>query len=285
MPNIDAFPRCRVRAPWPLTLLLLAVCSHPAAAMNDDDPDITFAADISHFDYREFDRDGHELNHESGPLPGLRLTADAGKGQVFARLGASVHSGTVDYDGETQAGNPVTTRTDTRLVTLAVEAGRWFGEPGHGWAGFLRLARRMWDRDIRSSRRARGLYEEYRWSEAGVGVRRVWPSSTRSRWRHSASATLLTTFDGTVYVRLTDVDPSWDNDVLDLGDEPGVRVRYTATRDFGEQTWRIEPYFEYWEFGRSDTHDVTANGADTGYNVSEPRSESWRLGVAVGLVF
>jgi hypothetical protein len=273
-----------------LALLALAGAAGPVDAVraaDDDAVEITAAADVLLFGYREFSEQGRELNREDGILPGVRLSARSSRDRVFVRLDASLHDGTVDYDGETQTGAPVETDTGTRLFSFSAEAGRWVGARPGRWGAYLRVARRLWERDIQSTGSVQGLYEEYRWSEVGAGLRHVWPASEQGRWTHELSAMAFAVVDGDIFVELSGVEGrNWDDTSLELGDESGYRLRYTASRELASgRLLRIEPYYAYWEFGRSNTRTITANGSATSLTVTEPRSESRRIGVSVGLVF
>jgi len=66
----------------------------------------------------------------------------------------------------------------------------------------------------------------------------------------------------------------------------GLRLQYAAHRPLAAgRELRLGLYYAYWGFGRSNTERVTSDGAPTGFTVTEPRSESQRLGVNVGLAF
>lgn len=239
------------------------------------------AADLTGFHYEEFlEGETAVFNREQGVIPGARLSLQGDEDGAFLRIDATYHAGTVDYWSPANGDST----TDTGFLTLAAEGGMWFDHLEQ-WGGYLRLARRIWDRDIRGTANASGIHERYRWSEVGLGLRRAW-SLPDGNWRHELSATLFAVTDGSISVGLSGVEGrDWDDETLDLGDEGGLRLRYTATRQWGSRTVRVEPYYEYWEFGRSDRAPVTSDGAPTGLTVYEPRSESQRLGVAVGLVF
>ncbi len=258
-----------------------------AASETTDTVDIAIAAEVIDFGYREFDRGGRELNREDGLLPGLRLTARAAQGRAFARIDASYHGGTVDYDGETQSGTPTRTETGTRLFSVGAEAGVWLGQRPGKWGGFVHLARRLWERDIYSTGNVQGIYEEYRWSEFGLGLRHVWSRAGKASWGHEISVMAYRVTDGDIFVELSGLSgPDWDDTTLSLGNENGLRLRYTATRRLGDgKLLRIEPYYAEWAFGRSNTETVTSDGQPTGFSVTEPRSESRRIGVTLALVF
>jgi hypothetical protein len=259
-----------------------------AAGVGAGTTEFSVGADLLGFHYRERGRDGAELNEETGLLPGLRLTARGGGERVIWRADLALHDGRVDYDGETQAGAPFDSETEARLVTVSGElGGRWSGDSAGHWASFLRLAARQWDRDIQGRNGVQGLFETYRWLEVGGGVRRSWSGTGDAPWRHEAAALVFAVADGEIDVALSELDGSdLDDTTLDLGSDVGLRLRYRASRPIGggRRLW-IEPRYEYWEFGRSNTRAVTSNGAPVGLLVTEPASESQRIGIAIGLTF
>lgn len=241
--------------------------------------DFFFGGDLTAFHYEEFTDSDELFNREEGPVPGVRLSLQGDDGELFTRIDLSYHSGEVDYWSPASGDST----TGTRFLTLAVEAGGWLEEERRVGA-FVRVARRFWDRDIYGTENAAGLYEEYRWSEIGVGLRRQWRVGV---WTHEVAGTVYAVTEGRMFVKLSGVPGrSWDDETLDLGDESGIRLRYTFTRHLADgKTLRIEPYYEYWEFGRSNKARVTSDGAPTNLVVWEPRSESQRVGVAVGFLF
>jgi hypothetical protein len=272
-----------------------ALVAAPALGALDDGPGAArrgpfawgIAAESVYFDYREFDRNGDELNHESGALPGLRLWGWGERGAVLSHFEVGLHGGSVDYDGETQSGRPVQTTTETGLLAFDADIGRWADPARRAWIGFFHLGRRLWARDIQSGDGAQGLYEEYRWSEVGVGLRRVGSPAAAGGWRHQASANVFAVVDGSIFVELSGIEGrDWDDTTLELGRAMGLRLQYAAHRPLAAgRELRLGLYYAYWGFGRSNTERVTSDGAATGFTVTEPRSESQRLGVNVGLAF
>lgn len=243
--------------------------------------------DLVHFDYREFDRDDRELNAEDGFVPGIRLHTVGQLGATRVRIEASLHDGSVRYDGETQRGAPLRTGTEARFLGLSGRLGWRLGAiPGH-WHGFVHAARREWRRDIQDSGDVQGLNERYRWSELGAGLRYGPQSAATGRWQHAAEATLFAVVDASVRVELAQLDGrDWDDITLDLGDAAGVRLRYRASRSLGgNRRLYIEPYAGYWEFDRSPTRRIQSDGRPTGARIAEPSSRSRRLGLQIALSF
>ncbi len=250
-----------------------------ASAQPHSTTELFVAADVTGFHYEEF-VEGEVFNREKGVLPGLRISLRGDDDPVFTRIDASFHTGEVDYWSPANGDST----TGTQFLTGSIEAGGWL-DSQRQWGGFLRLARRVWGRDIHGTDNASGLYEEYRWSEVGIGAVRRW-SGPHHNWTHSFSATAYAVTGGSMFVELSGVSgANWDDETLDLGDSSGLRVRYTATHDRGSYSVLIEPYYEYWEFGRSNEKPITSDGTPTGLVVHEPRSESQRAGVALGMGF
>ncbi len=253
-----------------------------AVTAGDTELHWTLAADLQQFNYREFDLDDRELNHEFGPLAGVRASLNADGERLFARIDASAHDGTVTYDGETQAGRPVISETQTLLRTVSAEPGYWINPEVRQWGLFLRLAHHRWERDIQPTGNVQGIFEVYRWKEIGAGVRHVWRRPQDQRWGHQISAAGFGVLNGDVLVELSALQGSNLRDTrLRLGDNAGARLRYTATRELDNGlALRIEPSAAVWGFGRSNTELA---GGDLA--VTEPRSQSWRLGLSLGLRF
>lgn len=273
----------RAGAKFALTAIALLALAPNAPADNA----FGIGPDLLYFDYREFDRDDNRLNEEQGVLPGIRLHTRAHIGTLFTGFEASIHGGDVDYTGQTQAGAPLHTHTATRLITLAGHLGtRLDALPGR-WHGFVHAARRYWNRDIQGTGDVQGLFERYRWTEAGAGLRHAWPAGTRGDWHHSVELGAFAVIDGSVRVELSNLEGrDWDDITLALGDATGLRLRYRATHPLGHgRTLHIEPYLAFWSFGRSPTRPIHANGEPTGSRIAEPRSESRRFGLSALYTF
>lgn len=59
------------------------------------------------------------LNQETGWLPGLSLEINKALGSFRLGLDAGVYSGSVDYDGQTQGGADLQTRTEQDIYRVA----------------------------------------------------------------------------------------------------------------------------------------------------------------------
>lgn len=241
------------------------------------------------FSYDEYDVDGRFLDGEQGIVPGLAAALEWDTGAWVLRVTGSMHSGTVDYTGETQSsdptldGLPVTSQTGTLFLAGSVSLGQWI-DSGRLWFGYFGLAGRYWERDIQDTTvvstvgvvtPVSGLYEEYYWQEGFAGVRRVLSRSDASEW--SLDARLFRTIAATMRV-------NWkgDNVTLDLGEDWGWRLaaplRFTIDRD---AYFAVEPWIEGFEFGRSPA----ALAPSSGDLILEPASETLNFGVEARLGF
>lgn len=269
-------------------IIMLPLLSSPAPARADDGLRWGLSAELMRFNYREFDLSEHELDRETGFLPGFKAHLEMEHDDWFGRVGAGLHKGEIDYDGETQNGQPAETRTQTRLLDLTLNLGYWLvrGSPAD-WAGYLHFSQRQWDRDILSTKQAQGIYEQYSWNEVGTGVRYAWARPDTSIRGHELALEVFRIVNGDIFVELSGLAGGSLPDVtLDLGDNSGTRLRYTLTQQLenGNRV-RIQPWFAYWEFGRSNTAVISNRDDTLRLEIVEPRSESWRLGVEVGLEF
>jgi hypothetical protein len=277
--------------PSPVRAALLALSlfwlDAPAALADNDKAQWGLSIDVTRVNYREFSEQGRELNQETGVLPGLSLWHEGSRDSWFWRLSAGFHLGKVTYDGETQGGTPLKSDTDTGFIALSGRLGHWLGTPGTGTGLYLHLARQQWDRDILSTDISQGIYEQYRWTELGAGIKHVFAKPGSTHWGHALSVTGFATTQGDIFVQLSGLrGADFDDETLQLGDSTGGRITYTFSRVSNTgQTVRISPWLAWWEFARSNSREVTENGNSTGIFVTEPRSETLRFGVSVGLNF
>lgn len=261
-----------------LTLLL------PTMGWGSDGEPFSFTGEaafsLMHFDYREYrDNNGSLLDRENGYLPGVSfsLARPVNSWEVIGRF--SYYGGTIDYSGETQAGTPVQTSTSEKLTDLSLQLGK---DVAFSDSALIKLyggiGHRQWRRDIHSAATVAGLLENYRWSYAFLGV--LAPLAQKDSFALALDVRLTHTINPIIHV---DFGGVYDSSKLSLGEKSGFRISLPATlpQTNGLQ-FRIEPFWEEWRFGRSNTESITRNGIGIG-TVFEPRSESRAYGVNVGL--
>lgn len=236
------------------------------------------------FTYKEFGDDGALLDREDGALPGIAARFARRRGSWALAGGAGVHAGDVAYDGQTNTGVPITTRSGAEITDLYLRT-ELRSPFSRSWdsAFYFGVGYSRWSRDIRPTTTAsgapvQGLFEVYEWWRFLLGAYVTLAGSTHAGWR--VDTQVFRTSNSTVHV---DFRGSFDSATLDLGDAWGGRVALQWFRPLSATTSLVvEPYAATWKHGRSATRPLTQNGATVG-TLNEPRSETRNVGIAVSL--
>ncbi|ROR32607.1 hypothetical protein [Inmirania thermothiophila] len=163
--------------------LAASLLAAPAPAAKPPAGRVSLEAAAGAFVWREEDAHGRRILEERGPVLSLALVHDnLGRGApgLIFHARAALWGGEVDYDGETQDGTPLVTRTGYRGWEVAYGIGRR-AAPGPrlrldlmATAGYAGWRRRLGDGVDARGRSAVGYVERYRvpWVRlaAGVGV-------------------------------------------------------------------------------------------------------------------
>lgn len=259
---------------WSFVFCLM-LFSMPASA----ETSLEFGGVAGHFHYEESSSSGDRLNRESGVLPGLygAFVYRLPLGEWF-KVSATRYSGDVRYEGQSQSGVPLRSRSDAAL---------WFADATAGWRGvthshlifvpMVRLGYREWQRDILPTDFTRKLSENYRWFELGVGGSLCYPE--RVGWLDSlcAEGWAIYTFDGSVKVDLTELGAGQPK--LRLGARPGAAIRFLAT--VGSLEFSL--FGQLWKFGSSEPESVDWSSGKL--VIEEPASQSWLAGLSLGFQF
>jgi len=234
--------------------------------------DWRLAVDMKSFDYREF-HNGQLLDLESGWLPGLAGALDWRQGKWSLTPEVAWHSGQVDYDGQTQTGIPHDTDTDTELLRYGLTAGYLLPATRWHWRLTAAFQRMQWQRDIRPNNGVSGLKEDYRWNEGSLGLQFALPNRSQEPWQLHLQYLLIDSPQLEVKS-----DSEFDPVTFALGERHGWRVSFTVPLTAGGR-WSLQPYWERWRFGQSDSLSLTRNGQDTSWLAMEPESlsEHWGL--------
>lgn len=233
---------------------------------------------IMAFDFKEY-AGGERLVREHGTLYGLAGGVRGGGHSLLMEAEFSWFGNDVTYDGQTQAGAPLRTRTDEQIVDGLGRIGwRFRRQQRLQYQLFGGLGYRHWNRDIQSTSAADGVRETYTWWYATLGGRGLYQEDARTSW--VAEAQLLRPLDPRLDVEFK----GGPDDVrLDLGSEPGVRLSL-AWRHRPASGWQVEilPFYTAWDIGRSKDQALKQNGVVVG-RVFEPRSETRDYGVLASL--
>lgn len=240
--------------------------------------EVEFGAQWLQFDYREESDAGSILNEESGDIPGVYLAWRNQIDRLWLELEGHYAKGSVDYEGGTQSGRPLSTETDQRLVQYRLRAGGSLPINNLDVAPYGMVAHQRWDRFIKPTSSTLGLREDYRWWEAGAGVRACGTAWQERIGALCLSAEAFRTFNGGIEVHLESVQLGRPR--LELGEGNGYRL---------ELDWSPAPvpavnlslFYEQWHHGESNTVSVQRGG--TIFLISEPQSDTARLGARVAL--
>lgn len=241
---------------------------------------IEIGASWSYVEYQEQGDSGQTLNEESGDIPGLYLAWTPAFGpHAWGRLEAGYASHNITYDGQTQAGVPLTTTTHARLIHYDGRIGGQWQQGPVVLRPYLFARYQRWDRAIQPTGTSLGLTEYYRWWEAGAGLEgcgngMVWASEL------CLDLGLFRTIDGEVEVALGN-DPA-DYPVLQPGDSTGYRAQLRWSPP-GLSQLVVSVYHEAWDFKRSPSETVNLGFAQL--RIREPASDTRRQGVRVALRF
>lgn len=263
--------------------MMCVLSMHWSAAAGKDTLHNEFVGGISvsNFDFREFDAQGDRLLREDGLLVGIAGRWDGIFRHWSFGLAGELSGGEVDYDGQTQAGVPLQTKTDELIFEGQARIG-WIVPLKRGFSTeyFGALGYRGWERDIQATPTSGDVFETYRWFYASAGFDGGYRSSPASIWHLRIE--ILRPLNPEVEIRLG----GFDDVTLDLGRETGWRVGVINRRTLDSKK-HLEFALEYtaWNLGRSSAKPLTRNGMVTGFVVSEPASETRVVALRANFIF
>ena len=236
--------------------------------------DLRLAAELMYFDYEETDVFGRSLNRETGFMPGFTVAASQPYRSIHNTAEFSLYGGDVDYDGETQAGQPHQTTTAETIYRLLYRLS-WSPEDSEG-AFYGKAYWQQWDRDIQPNDGVSGLFERYQWwtVEAGVQV----PFIKDEKHRLLLELGMLTTFNGTIMV---DLDAAgYGSPELDLGNGVGfsgeLKYAFMQTKN---SSFQLGVQLKTWEFGRSNSETLV-----DGRTIYEPDSSTMQTTLSASYI-
>ena len=284
--------RCRAAAGWRIAAaagLAIAFAAPTARAADRWEGFGEVRLGLMHFDYEEREA-GVFLDGEKGWVPSLTGELELHKNQLFGRLMLRVASGTVDYNGQTQSGIPLTTRSDATFLQGEVQLGG-FVDPARRLALFGGLAARRWTREIKDStvvvggvpQPTYGYTEVYGWGELQAGLRWAFLQGPGRSW--DVDARLVRTFNAGISIDLTRFGVQPGNPSLDLGSETGWRVGSTFRHELDRSrlTLVAAVWAEGYAFGKSDPIQVYDPSTGSTGLLHEPDSKTTNFGLELGL--
>lgn len=235
---------------------------------------------VQSFRYQETDAHNNVLDREAGLLPGLVIEAGKHLDRYSGLISASLHKGTIPYDGQTQGGSPLMTETRERIVDVAALIKTGIGPyTDFPWlsAGF---GYREWRRDIQPTNSAAGLFETYRWPYWMIGL--TGDVFQKGLWKAGLDWRLMRPIHPTIELDANDFDPL----TLSLGSTYSFNVGFPIEYRAGtKQTVVIRPYWQSWHLRQGNSKRLYSNGIPTDYSAHEPDSETRILGITATLRF
>lgn len=261
------------------TRFLLVGCALAAAPWTSQAESIPAHTSVQvryeRMEWREFDRNGNKLLKESGPRVGL-LWEHETRGATWpdGLFRALAYLGDVDYDGQTQLGQPIESTTEyhgvqaeaAMLFPVAINALSalvpFAGAGGHSWlrrldntGGFAETGYDEWWVDL--------------YVQAGLGWR-------AHLTRGEAFARLGVRYP--VFTRV-EYDLTLPDGTNDASVEPGAELNLFAECGYRAGGYTLSVYAEDSTYARSDEKTYGA------VNIFQPKSEQQTIGLQFGVVF
>lgn len=251
-------------------------------------------AGLMAFDYVEYDDNNLFLDGESGLIPGVILKLKTNN-RVYYEWEGSLYYNKIEYDGQTQSGIPITTKSDALIVDTHFKIGLNLSPSfERGQKLYAGMGYRYWYRNILPTvidlpgspddgKTVSGILEEYSWYYGLLGY----------EVHFDASKDVKVGFDFRLTKMLNakmDIDflgfRSYDNTSVDLGKKVGVRVAVPVEIKMRRSSLIVAPFYEVIDIGKSNIVALTRNGnlvddnSDGFYDSAlEPRSETRNVGI------
>ncbi|MCO6411811.1 MAG: hypothetical protein J5I92_03620 [Thiogranum sp.] len=237
---------------------------------------------LKHMRFDEFGRQGSRLVREQGLLPGVLLSAGYTAAGWDLTMTGGIYAGEVDYDGQTQSGQPFGTDTDETFYELdALARYRLSHRPAQALSLYLVASAdtRLWRRRIEGTSTVSGIDEDWRWQRLGAGIACDYRTATAGRF--AVQARMLRTLQPQVEVRF---HTGLDDAVLDLQQRYGWRLDASWSGKVAPLTeLTLAGFLEHREFGRSADEILSTDGVAAGI-LYQPETETWEAGITAQLV-
>ncbi len=267
------------------TFYLLALLLSPGLAVAEE----SYSFDLMRFNYSEYDDNGTWLDSEYGVIPGIIIrNREKLSDSHWSEWEGRFHYSLIYYDGQTQSGIPLRTRSDALIMDIAGKYGIDFSNAyGRDMSLYFGLGYRYWLRNIHrgiadDGSATAGIAETYRWLYGLAGYQALFQASKKVkmgfdfRYTRMLSAQMDINFLGY---------GGYDNTMVTLGNRSGARLSIPLQISTRRGHFSITPYYELIDIGRSNNVTITSNGTPvTGCNpdpcqLYEPRSETRNIGI------
>jgi hypothetical protein len=235
---------------------------------------------VESFTWKEFDDSGARLVKESGPLFGIGIaySHEFDDKLIFAPRG-EIFFGSVDYDGQTQTGEPVTSTVGYFGFKLEGDLGRKFKvTQSFSLEPFGGLGLRWWLRDIHDGTTATGgtaygYTEGWTTFYGRLGIRGDVDLSSRTQMFAEAGLKLPLYNENTAYLS----DAGLGSDVTLY---PGKSLSSFAEVGMQINRFKASLFYDGMRFSKSAVVDIGG-----GIGVFQPKSSADIYGVKIGATF
>ncbi len=254
--------------------LLTIVVPFPSACA-----EVSIYSGMERFNWREFDVSGAKLLEESGyrPFVGMKRVAEGDRGPLLDYEGR-IYGNDVNYDGQTQDGVPLNSRTSYFGMTAEIKP-HYRMQPVRLKGSYLDITsalgvdywiRALQDGNDRLGRSVSGYREEYLIMYARLGLERR-PKAPVRDWHAGVGIKYpVYTFEKAYISRA-----GYDRDTV-LRPDPDYSLYANAGYRFSKK-WSFSVYYDSYNFRRSPA--VPAKKGGVQYLVRQPESLQYTLGL------
>jgi len=241
------------------------VCNSAAYAQTT----LNISPGVRHFYYKETTAKGLFLDKETGRIAGIQghLTQQANQNSIYSSLNIGLFDGRIEYDGHTQAGKTLVTRTNETFYNAGLSLGKRLGTTETPLTIYTTLEYHWWDRDILPTNTTQGLFERYKWWELSFGV------TIDVTANPSHDLTLDLSLSHTLQPKMM-VDLSsqgFGKPVLDLDSKLGAAIKLSYTLYSADNyQFGVAGKYKTWKFGASKPKAI--NNGVRRITITEPDS-------------
>jgi len=226
----------------------------------------------SYFDYSE-----SVPSNEEGIFTGINLGYEFLKPNfIYMRLDTALAGGEIEYDGETWSGRPASFNHDDFIFDLEYDFGFNIQIKDFYIIPFAGLSYHFWARNL-SDYSNGGYDEKYNWICVPIGAIFGYDFTDRFGIQLKLNANQMVY--GHVQAFFSDIDSNYNDPSSELGNKLGYKSELSVRlKIYDHLAIMINPFFEYYEFGKSDNEKLEYN--DIPINIIyEPASETYKFGI------
>ena len=237
---------------------------------------LNLSSQIEHWSYQETGHDGTRLNTEKGWLPTLKTTGEFQFHNSFSlHLLYEAQQGSLDYNGQTQSGQPHKTETSTQTQKLRFSLGYQHKQNylALGWQW------NSWDREIEAKQTVLPLYEYYHWQGPVLEAASFFSFKQGST---KLSGLAGWWFNGQVKIDLMSTHYIKPTLTLGQGYEIGLQIEHKFP--INKQWHLLLNHQQGWRFFYA-SKDLFVHSGTRSYAINEPKSRNHFHSYGVGVAY